>query len=385
MSKATMSSRERVRTALNHQEPDRIPFVLNGCTSTSMTVGALKKLAQYLNIQLGSIREYSVLHTLPFVDERIMKGFDIDIRPVVALLPKSRFRIYEENGTRTVTDEWGVGWQRRPDSPHYIPMESPLKDATLDDLESYPWPDPDDPERFADVEAEAKTLYENTSYALYGNVINNNIFLRATYLRGFEQFLSDLVLDQEFAHGMLSKVTDIQKRVASNFLEKCGKYLDIFRAGDDLATQSSLIMSPDCYRTMIKPYQKEYFSLVKNMTGAKLLYHSCGAIYPAISDLIEIGVDILNPIQVSCDPMGDTRRLKREFGSAISFCGGIDTQQLLPFGTTEEVESDVRQRIQDLAPGGGYLLATVHNIQDDVPVENICTMFAAGKKYGSYG
>jgi len=359
-------------------------MVLNGCTSTSITTDALVKLARHLGIHLGPIREYSLLHTLPFVDEQILKALNIDIRPVVATLPVKKFRFHQENGNQVVYDEWGTGWERRPDSPHYIPVKNPMKEATIDDIERYPWPDPDDPERFAGVEETAKTIFENTSYAVYGNVINNNIFLRSTYLRGFEQFLSDLVLDQEFAHVLLSKVTDIQKRITANFLSRCGKYLDIFRAGDDLATQSSLIMSPACYRTMIKPYQKEYFSLIKKITDAKLLYHSCGAIHQAIPDLIDIGVDILNPIQVSCKSMADTKKLKEEFGSALSFCGGIDTQHLLPYGTPDEVEREVGNRIQDLAPGGGYLLAAVHNVQDDVPVENICRMFEAGKTYGRY-
>lgn len=379
-----MTSRERVCASLNHEEPDRVPFIFNGCTSTSITTGGYKKLARHLGINPEPTQDYSLLHTLPFVDERIMRALEIDIRPVVAKLPLNKFRFYEENGTHMVYDEWGIGWQRPEGSLYFVVMDSPLQEATIDDLETYSWPDPDESERLTNVAENAKTLYENSSYAIYGNVIANNIFQRACHLRGFEQFLTDLLTDKEFAHALLRKITDIQKRITANFLERCGKYLDIFRAGDDLATQTSLIMSPRTYRAMIKPYQKEYFALIKEMTEAKLLYHSCGTIYQAIPDLIEIGIDALNPIQVSCAAMADTKKLKEEFGSAITFCGGIDTQNVLPHGTPDDVEREVCQRIRDLAPGGGYLLAAVHNFQDDVPVENICRMFKAGKSCGIY-
>lgn len=135
---------------------------------------------------------------------------------------------------------------------------------------------------------------------------------------------------------------------------------------------------------MIKPYQAELFAFVQNRTKAKILYHCCGDIYPLIGDLIEIGVDIPNPIQVASGRMGDTARLKREFGNRLAFCGGVDTQSVLPFGSPADVRAEVVRRLQDLAPGGGYLLAAVHNIQDDVPVQNIQMMFQSAKELGHY-
>jgi uroporphyrinogen decarboxylase len=319
------------------------------------------------------------------VTEKIMQALDIDIRPVVAGLPMSKFR-EEQDGAGGVMlyDEWGCGWAKKGDSTHYIPAESPLKDATLEDLEKYDWPDPDNPERFVGISERARELYENSNYAVYGNVINNNIFLRATYLRGFTQFLMDLVSDEQFSHALLQQIVKIQARITSNFLDQCGKYIDIFRAGDDIATQENLIMSPDCYRKMIKPHQKAYFASIKERTDAKLLFHSCGAIYPALDDLIEIGVDVLNPIQVTCDLMSDTKKLKEEFGDRLSFCGGIDTQRLLPLGTPDDVMRETCRIISDMGHGGGYLLAAVHNFQEEVPPENILSMFAAVKKYGRY-
>ena len=202
-------------------------------------------------------------------------------------------------------------------------------------------------------------------------------------MRGLEQFLQDMIIDKAFAHALMRKITDFQKQRAKQYLSVAGKYIDIFRTSDDLGTQDSLMMSPAMYREMVKPYQEEYFSTIKEYTDAKILYHCCGAVFPLIEDLIEVGVDILNPVQVSCENM-DTRMLKEHFGGRLSFCGGIDSQFILPQGTPEAVEAEVKKRITDLAPGGGYLLNPVHTIQADVPPENIVRLYAAGKKYGTY-
>jgi uroporphyrinogen decarboxylase len=379
---ASMTSRERVLAAINHQKPDRVPFVLNGCTSTSITTQAYINLAAHLGIPTGKVQEYSVIHDLSYVNEAVMNALDIDVRPVVAELPMSKYRTVDlGEGAHMLYDEWHCGWERRADSIHYIPMDCPLNKATsVDEIESFDWPDPDDSERFADAGRRAADLREGTEYAVYGNIINSNIFLRCTYLRGFERFLMDTVANKEFAHALLAKVTEVQLGVAVNFLNKCGKYLDIIRVGDDIATQDNLLLSPPSYREFIKPYHNTYFSRIKELTDAKLMYHTCGAVYSAIPDLIEIGVDILNPIQVTCKNMSDTKKLKDEFGDKLAFCGGIDTQKILPFGTPEEVEQETCRRIRDLAPGGGYLLAAVHNFQGEVPPENIVRMFDAGKK-----
>ena len=378
-----MTPRERVLAAINHQEPDRVPFILNGCTSTSITTPAYLNLARHLNIPTGKIREYSVIHDLPYVNEAIMQALDIDIRPVVAELPMSKYRTVEmDGGGHMLYDEWHCGWEQRPNIIHYIPMDSPLGKATsIEEIENFNWPDPDDSERFADAGNRAADIRKSTKYAVYGNIINSNIFLRCTYLRGFEKFLMDTVANPEFAHALLAKVTEVQLGVAVNFLNKCGKHLDIIRVGDDIGTQNNLLLSPDAYRKFIKPYHCKYFSRIKELTDAKLMYHTCGAVYPAIPDLIDIGVDILNPVQVTCENMSDTKKLKDEFGDQLAFCGGIDSQNILPFGSQEEVELETSRRLNDLSLGGGYLLAAVHNFQAEVPPENIVKMYETGKNF----
>jgi len=286
-----MNSRERVRTALNHKEPDRVPFILGGCTCTSINIIAYQNLRRYMGLENESPNFLSLALQAVNVDEKILKYFDIDTRVVAEKSPSNASFYDKENDI--LTDEWGVQWRRPKGGLYYDSYNAPLKDATIEDLEKYPWPDPDHPERLAGVKERAKDIFENSTYAIYARITGNNIFEYAWALRGFEQFHKDLVGNKEFAHALLRKITDIQKLRTANFLSKVGKYIDIMKYGDDLGTQNSLLMSLARYREMIKPYQKEYFTLIKENSEAKIIYHSCGDVYPLIPDFIEIGTDIL--------------------------------------------------------------------------------------------
>ncbi|MDH7499946.1 MAG: uroporphyrinogen decarboxylase family protein [candidate division NC10 bacterium] len=376
-----LTPRERVRRAISRQEPDRVPLDLGTTTSTTMVEGAHERLKQYMGIS-GQTRLISVMFQLVWVEEAILRELKIDLRPVMGKGPSRPRGGFGPQGT--FVDEWGVTFRRPPGGLYYDIVSSPLREATWKDLESYPFPDPLDPGRVAGVEEEARMLHENTDYAVVGSAGGpTNIFELSWYLRGLDQFLIDLVSDKPFAHALLRKITDLQKARYGEFLRKTGKYLDIIRAGDDLGTQGQPLLSPALYREMIKPYHREFFSFLKEHTDAALMFHSCGNVYPLIPDLIEAGVDILNPIQVSAKDM-EPARLKREFGDRLAFSGAIDTQHVMPHGTPEEVEEEVRQRIKELGPGGGYLIASVHNIQPDVPPENVVAMFRAGLRYGRY-
>lgn len=372
-----MTSRERVQVALDHHEPDRVPLDLGGGV-TSLLVDTYENLKSYLGVK-NKTRVGSRVWQYVFVDELVAERFSIDTRYVVEKGPK--YSKDKEISADTFVDEWGV--ERRKIGYYYDIVKFPLKKARIEDLEKYPWPDPLDPGRTEGVLEEVENLGKNTDYAIVGRC-SSSIFERAWYLRGYDQFLMDLVLDKEFAHALLRKITDIKKKRMKNFLEKVGNYLDVINTGDDLAIHKGPAISPTLYREMIKPYQQELFNLVHSLTKAKLFYHSCGDVYALIEDLIEVGVDILNPVQVSAGEMGDTARLKKEFGDGLCFWGAIDTQKVMPFGSVDEVRREVRRRIQDLAPGGGYVLAAVHNMVPDIPPENVCAMFEAGKKYGQY-
>jgi uroporphyrinogen decarboxylase len=227
-------------------------------------------------------------------------------------------------------------------------------------------------------------MYKDGEYAIVGSMGSpGNIFEQSWYLRGLTEFFLDLVDNKEFAHALMSKITGIRKQNAEYFLREVGDYLDVFQLADDLAMQNGPYMSPDLYREMIKPYQLELFQFVKSLTSAKIYYHSCGSITRLLDDLIEVGVDILNPVQVTAEGM-ETDLLKRRFGTSLSFWGAIDTTQILPNGTADDVRKEVKKIIHDLAPGGGFVLSSVHNLQPDIPPENILAMFEAASQYGRY-
>jgi uroporphyrinogen decarboxylase len=265
---------------------------------------------------------------------------------------------------------------------------SPLKDASLADLKDYPWPDPCDPGRVDGLEEEACQLYEKTDLAIMGRY-GGTILGMAAYLRGWEQWLVDLVAQPDFARALIDSIAGTQIRMDEAGIRAAGKYLSIFKvSGEDFGMQDRALFSMRTWKEVILPslrqrWQAARYALARYAPHVKVLLHSDGAIRPFIPDIMDAGVDILDPIQRHCPGM-DLYELKRDFGDRLSFHGAVDTQQVLPFGTPEEVEVEVRTCLDALAPGGGYILAPVHNVQGDVPPENILTMCEAAHRYGQY-
>jgi uroporphyrinogen decarboxylase len=192
-----------------------------------------------------------------------------------------------------------------------------------------------------------------------------------------------MVIDKPFVQAFIDKLLSIYTRLYGNYLDAVGDYIDVIFVLDDLGGENGPLISPASYRELIKPAHQKLWQFIKSRTKARLFLHSCGSVAAFIPDLIEAGVDILNPVQVAAKGM-DSKRLKDAFGGRITFWGGIDTQRILPLGSPEDVEIEVKKRIADLAPGGGYVLTAVHNIQAGVPPENIVMMYDAAKKYGNY-
>jgi uroporphyrinogen decarboxylase len=255
-------------------------------------------------------------------------------------------------------------------------------EKTIEDLEKYPWPDPNDEERFKGLREQAVSLRKSTDYALITMFPRPFVSL-SQFLRGYTDWFMDLITNREFIETLMERILEIDLTLGKKLLEEVGEYVDLVFVHDDLATQDSLMMSPKLYREIIKPRHKKIFNLIRNMTRAKIIYHCDGAIYPLIGDFIEIGVDVLNPVQVSAKGV-DTDTLKKEFGDKLSFWGGIDTSYVLPNGTTGEVRDEVKKRIDHLGKGGGYVVASVHNILDNVPPENIIAMYRTALDHGRY-
>lgn len=378
-----MTHRQRVLAALDHREPDYIPLDFGTGGNTSPAPEVYKNLCALFGIdyQLNLVPHMMRLAT---ADERILQGLDIDTRPIYMNPVEKGIRPCSEPGY--FYDEWGVKW-REFDANGVIyreVAENPLEKATIADLDEYPWwPDPLDPVRYQGLKEHAVQMYEQTDYALIGCPAFNSVWERSYLLCGFTRMLESLVVDPDFTHAVFRKITQIIKASLEQYLSLVGPYIQVVKIGDDLGGQENLLMSPATYRKTIKPYHQEIFRLIKEKSPAKVFLHTCGSMIKLLPDLIDAGVEILNPVQVSAKGM-DTQRLKAEFGDRLVFWGAIDTQHVLPHGSVEDVRAEVRRRIQDLGPGGGYIVAPVHNVQADVPAENVVAMYKTARQLGCY-
>jgi uroporphyrinogen decarboxylase len=376
------SPRERVLLALNHKEPDRVPIDFGSTYLTSITVPPYLALEKALGLPAQPFRLHTPLSKVVLPREEILCRFRIDTRGIPRPdIPASWRNQFQPDGT--ALDEFGVLWKQPTGCFHYEFFRGPLEGhPTLSDLRALRLPDdPGEPQRFAGFREMARHLYEETDYTVMA-AIPGGFITWSQFLRGFEGWFLDVAADPPFAEFLMDRVLDLVLAVAEKLLDEVGPYIHIITFGDDLAFQNGLMISMPAFRKLLKPRLRRVFDFLRSRCNAKLWFHSDGAIAPLIPDLIDLGVEILNPIQVTAPGMDDTRHLKEEFGKHLVFWGGIDTQQLLPFGTPAQVRDDVRRRIGDLAVGGGYVLSAVHNIQSDVPPENIIAMFDAAYEFG---
>jgi uroporphyrinogen decarboxylase len=378
-----MTSRERVMAALNHQEPDRVPIDLSQAAGDGITIVAYRNLLKHLGMDERSAQIKDKRGQTAKVDEAVLQRFRVDFRGVGLGAPDNwQDRWLDE---RTVQDEWGVVRTMPPGSFYFDLSTPPLATQdTLAAIEQHRWPDPNDPGRYRTLREQARHLHRETAYAVVLD-INCSFFLRCCELRGWENFYLDLVANVEFAEALMDRYLGIRLAMAERALQEVGEDIDIVMVtSDDLGMIDRPLISPTLYRSLVKPRQKRTFDFVRARTNAKLFYHTDGAIYPLIPDLIEIGAEILNPVEVGAAGMGDTKKMKQEFGDKLTFWGAIDTRRVLPLGTPEEVREEVRRRILDLGPGGGYVVCSVHNIQPEVPPENVVAMYEAAYELGRY-
>jgi uroporphyrinogen decarboxylase len=381
-----MTSRERVLTALAHEEPDRVPIVIGVSNATGIKMTPYRELKRRIGVEAPDawLYDWPELGTAA-VDEATLRRLHGDVRGVLDLEPAE---VLERNRTREphtdYVNSWGSGAVEIAPG-EWFPMVEPLRDATtIDEVERFPWPDMDDPTRVAHMAAEASRLAAEGEYAIMVTPWLLFPLERAFAMQGMDRFLMNAALYPEFAETLLRRIAGLCERLMGHVLDAVGEAVDIVKIGDDLGTQQSLLMSPAMYRTMLKPIHAELIASIRRRTSAKVFFHTDGDVFPLIDDLVEIGVDILNPIQTSAGKMADLATLKRRYGDALVFCGGIDTQRVLPHGTPDEVAAEVRRVIGELGPGGGYLLASVHTIMNDVPAENILAMVDAAETCGRY-
>ncbi len=370
-----MTHRERVLAALEHRVPDRVPMDLGSARFTGMVRGAYDRLRAHLGFgEPGAVLDR--MQQVVEMDERILERLDVDVRAFAQGAP-DRGGDVELPGGR-YRDEWGV-IRRRPEGCHYYdldrcPLAGPI---TVRDVARYPWPDPTDAGITRGLRTRAERL-RRTDYAVMYNA-RFNLVHTTQYLRGFEDWYLDLGGGHAVFEALMRGVLDVLVELNRRALSEIGDLIDIVAFGDDLGLQDRAVCSLPLYRKLIRPHQERIVECIRSHTRAKILYHTCGSVYSLIPDFIDIGIDALNPVQVRAKNM-DPERLAAEFAGRIAFWGGVDTQRILPHGTPEEVRAEARRIFEILGPRGGYVLAAVHNIQPDVPPENVLALFAAGRE-----
>jgi uroporphyrinogen decarboxylase len=386
--KEYLTSRERVIKALQHETPDRVPIDLGG-NQTGIHKNAYKKLIRHLGLK-DDVRIMDAVQQLAQPCEALLERFHVDTRYVAAGAAsswKGGIVRAQRDGRwwDDLTDEFGIRWSMPEDVPYYMDITlHPLAKATIKDLADYPWPKGDDPGRFAGLRQRALALKRETPYAVISG-ISGVVYEICWYLRGLEQWFCDLKTNPEFCAAMLDQTLKFWMDWFRVFLDEAGDVVDVIMIGDDLAGQNGPLFNPAIYRSLVKPRHKRLVQYIRSRTQARIWYHTCGACQDFIPDLIDNGVHILNPVQVSARNM-DPALLKARFGNRIAFWGGgVDTQHLLPNGTPEQVADNVRRNLQALMPGGGYIFNNVHNIQGEVPPENIVALFDTAYECGFYG
>jgi len=377
-----MNSRERVLLALDHREADRVPIDFGGLVS-SLHHQAYGKLLEYLGMPTDEIPIMDMFQQIVDPAPALKERFHADI---VGLFPRdsSHFEFKLDQTTDSFVDEWGVVYRRPRGGYWYDLAGHPLREGTIAELNAFRFPDPGDAKRVKGLADEAQRLLRETDKALMIHAPIGGVFEQSYWLRGLEPLFMDMAHNKKYVEALAERVLEWLLGFWSLVLDEVGPYVHVVELSDDLGGQHGPLFSPDLYRGIYKPRHRRLADLIRRKTGAKIFLHCCGSIRWALPDLIESGMDIINPVQVSARNM-ETDRLKRDFGEDIVFWGGgADATKVLPFGTPRDVKEEVKRRIRDLAPGGGFVFAPIHNIQADVPPENVVALFEAAHEYGQY-
>ncbi len=385
--KETMTSRQRMQITLNHQTPDRIPIDLGGF-QTGIHQKAYRELIAYLGLN-EEIVILDPVQQLAKPSEAVLERFHVDTRYICAKTPdsfKGGIVKTARNGRlwHDLKDEFGVIWSMPDDQGLYMDISHhPLSEATLNDIAGYPFPDGSDPSRFVGVREIALQMRNNTPYAICTG-IGGVVYEYCWYLRGLERWFMDMVENISLCQVLLDQTLKFWMDFYTGYMREIGDLVDVIMIGDDLAGQDGPLFSPYFYKTIVKPRQKALVQHIRSLTKAKIWYHTCGGCSQYIPELIDNGVDILNPVQTSAAGM-DPVNLKDQFGGKIAFWGGgIDAQHILPFAAPDEIRRHVQNNLQIFKPGGGYVFNNIHNIQAGVPAQNIVALYDAAYEFGAY-
>ena len=409
---AQLTGRERVAAALDHRKPDRVPLDIGGSRVTGISAIAYKNLLEKLGIQ-EDIKLYDIKQQLAVVSLEVAELLGSDVVPLTrlgpttgmpflridrwteaqltdgtpCLAPEGYEPVFNDDGSVEIMHE-GVMIARRPAGSLYFDVVTePLKEAeTPEDIDTYIWPDPWSQRETEFIKKEIQRLYYGTDKALFAGLplYDGSFFELGQTMFGFQNLLMNFMLKPEMMHHWLDRVLEHHLATLEQFLPLAGSYISAIQMNDDLGTQESLLIPPDIFRTFLKPRMASWISYVKERSDARIFLHCDGAIGEIMDDLIEIGVEILNPLQTGAKDM-EPERLKKRYGDRLSFWGGgVDTQTTLPFGSIDDIRKEVEERVRILGAGGGYVFAAIHNIQADIPPGKVLAVYESAREKGEY-
>ncbi len=380
-----MNSRERVLLALDHRQPDRVPLDLGGTGLSTMHHLAYANLRNHLALPPVTPRIGFLNEQLALIDADLAERFQTDVRLVLPGRAAGFAPVFEEQGDyEAYNDEWGIGWRKPVSRGLYYDMyRHPLAGLSLEEMLAYRFPDPVDDGRFAGLREQAEAAAaEGKAVALAGPCAG--VAEVYAWMRGYEEFYCDLALQRDYVRAMVDRLVEYKCAFWKRALAELGDLVDVVIEADDIAGQNGPLMSLRTYRSTIKPGHRQLFSFIKQQAPVKIFYHCCGAVRSLLPDLIDAGIDILNPVQMSAAGM-NLEFLKRDFGRDLTFWGGgVDTQRVLGEATPQEIREHVRRNMAILAGGGGFVFAAVHDIQANVPPENIVAMWEAWRDFSVY-
>ena len=375
-----MTSRERMRKALRHEEADRVPIDFGQDFHNGIHEVAYANLLPHLGIHdAGPIRIYDLMQRLAVVDPRVLDRFRVDTRYIFAN-PNKHFALHvEEDGS--YEDEWGV--YRKRVQYYCENVRAPFARMNREEVARSRFPDPTEPSRYDGLRGKARVLYESTDYALMAGQAAT-LFYLCGELRGFEQFMLDLACDLPLVEVLLDKMLEWMIEFHARYLDEIGDFIEGWWMGDDWGMQTGPIMHPELFRRFFKPRYRRLLDVVRSKTGARICLHTCGSTYWILGDLADVGVEVVHPLQPTAAGNGDPARLKSEYGKKMVFYSNIANTTILPRGNPEEVAAEGTRKIRALAPGGGYVFSAGHNIQADVPPENVVALFDTAYGVGRY-
>ena len=378
-----MNSRERILKSISHEEPDQIPFDLAGSTWTGITNTAYQNLRKHLGLNPAEPDWSDVIQQIVVPSEEILTELSVDTRGVFPLTSHN-WDIYSKlkdvGNYFEYFDEWGFTHQFPKNGYWFSLVKHSMDKDDFDSetvIENFQWPDAGNKQRFAGMREKA-IQFRNQDKIVMTKGLCAGLFEMHQRVRGMENAMLDPFLFPMNSDKLIGKLADLKIEFWDSLLDEIGDVVDIVGEGDDYGTQQSQLIAPEQFRQYYKPHFARVLNFIKGKApNIKLLFHSCGNVRPIIPDIIEMGVDLLNPVHIRANGM-EPIQLKKDFGKDIVFWGGgVDTQHVLPNGTPEQVKEDVKRNIEALAPGGGFVFCTVHNIQAEVTPQNIMAMIEA--------